>query len=250
MIELTKQQVGHELHEAFEALDGDVDAPVFLTCEHASERLPDGYAWPAGDERLVGTHWAFDLGAAEIVRELAEALRAPAVLSRFSRLLVDPNRPEGADTLFRAQAEGAPVELNRNLDDEERTRRLDRLHRPYHDAIHQRLPGHRAAVLFSIHTFTPVYEGNVRQVEVGVLFDTQEELAARVARAIHAAGFVTRLNEPYSGREGLIYAAEHHAQAHGRKALELEVRQDLAVRPEVRARLVDALAGFFRAGEF
>ncbi|WP_373048722.1 N-formylglutamate amidohydrolase [Vulgatibacter sp.] len=246
MIPVTKQEEPRELDEAFEALDGDRDAPVFLTCEHASERLPDGYAWPPGDERLVGTHWAYDLGAADLVRELAEALRAPAVLSRFSRLLVDPNRPDGAATLFRAEAEGQPVGLNRQLTDAERTRRLERFHRPYHEAIHQRLAGYEAQVLFSVHTFTPVYEGQVRQVEVGVLFDTQEELAAHAARAIHAAGFVTRLNEPYSGREGLIYAAERHAAAHGKMALELEVRQDLAVRPEVRARLVDALAGFFR----
>ena len=82
-------------------------------------------------------------------------------------------------------------------------------------------------------------------MEVGVLFDTQEELASRAAEAIRAAGFVTELNEPYSGRAGLIYAAERHAGAHGKKALELEVRQDLAIRPEVRARLVEALAGFF-----
>lgn len=245
MIRSTKTPIPHELHDAFEALAGDGDAKVFLTCEHASERLPEGYAWPAADERLVGTHWAFDLGAADLTRELAAALRAPAVLSRFSRLLVDPNRPLGDATLFRTEAEGAPVELNRDLGEAERTHRLDRYHRPYHEAIHQRLAGHGSSVLFSIHTFTPVYEGQVRKMEVGVLFDTQEALAIELAEAIRAAGFETRLNEPWSGRDGLIYSAEHHAAAHGKRALELEVRQDLAVRPEVRARLVEALAGFF-----
>ncbi|HEY0840089.1 MAG TPA: N-formylglutamate amidohydrolase, partial [Vulgatibacter sp.] len=231
--------------DAFEALVGEPDAPVFLTCEHASERLPEGYAWHPDDERLVGTHWAYDLGARDLVFELADAMRTPAVLSRFSRLFVDPNRPEGSDTLFRAEAEGAPVALNRDIDEAERARRIEHFYRPYHDAIDRRLAVHGAPVLFSIHTFTPVYDGAVRPMEVGVLFDTQDELAERAATAIRAAGFVTALNEPYSGKAGLIHAAEHHAGNHGRKALELEVRQDLAVRPEFRRRLVVALAGFF-----
>lgn len=236
---------GTEVHEAWEALEGEIDAPVFLTCEHASQRLPAGWSWPERDRRLVGTHWAYDLGAAEIARELAAALRAPAVLSRFTRLLADPNRAEEDDSLFRTRADGEPVELNLRIDDDDRRRRLEGYHRPYHRAIDERLGAHRAEILFSIHTFTPVYEGQVRRVEVGVLFDTQERLACDLARAIADAGFVTALNEPWSGREGLIYAAERHAGAHGRRALELEVRQDLAVSAEVRSRLVPVLARFF-----
>ncbi len=235
------------VHDAFEVIAGAPDAPIFLTCEHASERLPDGYAWSANDQRLVGTHWAFDPGAAALVYELAAALHAPAVLSRYSRLLVDPNRPDTSDTLFRTEAESAPVELNLQLAEAEKAQRLERYHRPYHDAIHEHLAQHAAAeIVFSIHTFTPVYEGQVRQVEVGVLFDTQDALALDAAAAIRDAGFVTALNEPYSGKAGLIYSAERHAGAHGKKALELEVRQDLAVQPAVRARLVTALADFFR----
>jgi predicted N-formylglutamate amidohydrolase len=102
-------------------------------------------------------------------------------------------------------------------------------------------------VLVSVHTFTPVYEGERRPMEVGVLFDTQDALAERAERALRAAGFATAMNEPYSGKAGLIYAAERHATTHGRMALELEIRQDLAVIPEQRARIVTALAGFFRA---
>jgi predicted N-formylglutamate amidohydrolase len=234
-----------EVHDAFEALDGAADVPVFLTCEHASERLPPGYEWHARDLRLLGSHWAYDLGAAALVRELSAVLSAPAVLARFSRLLVDPNRAEGEETLFRTHADGEAVELNRDLAEAERAARLERFHRPYHAAVDRRLGAHRAEVLLSIHTFTPVYEGARRAMEIGVLFDTQDELAARAERALAEAGFVTAMNEPYSGKAGLIYAAERHAGAHGRRALELELRQDLATRPEHRARLVAALAGFF-----
>jgi predicted N-formylglutamate amidohydrolase len=119
-----------EVREAFEAHDGSARAPVFVTCEHASMRLPEGYGWHPRDERLVGSHWAYDLGAAELATELAAALLAPAVLSRFSRLLVDPNRPEDSETLFRTHAEGEAVELNRALPEAERRGRIEAFHRP------------------------------------------------------------------------------------------------------------------------
>lgn len=234
-----------EVHDAFEIIGGAAAAPVFLTCEHASERLPEGYAWHPGDERLRGTHWAYDLGAADIVSELARALGAPAVLCRTSRLLVDPNRPKDSDTLFRREAEGALIELNRDLTDAERSRRLELYYDPYHAAISRELARSSAEVVFSVHSFTPVYEGHARPMELGVLFDREEALAERAARVLRAVGFVTAMNEPYSGKDGLIHAAEHHAQAHGRRALELEVRQDLAVLPEFRARLVEALRRVF-----
>jgi len=238
-------EIRRQVSEAFEAIEGELSSPVFLTCEHASQRLPEGYKWHPADRRLVGTHWAYDLGAAEITEELATVIGAPAVLSRFSRLLIDPNRSESSETLFLAEAEGIPVELNRDLLEEERNRRIERFHRPYHEAIDTRLGRSRAEIVFSIHSFTPVWAGKPRPMEVGVLFDEEEELAERLERILRDAGFATAMNEPYSGKAGLIYSAGRHARAHGRRALELEVRQDLSVRPDFRARLVEALARFF-----
>lgn len=230
-----------EIEDAVEIVRGAPDAPVLLTCEHASERLPEPWTWPEADRWIVGTHWAYDIGAADLTRDIAEDLRANAVLSRFSRLLADPNRDETAVDLCRSRAEGRSVDLNRGVDEAERQRRLTRLHRPYHATIDRELGRSSASVVLSIHTFTPVYEGQPRTVEIGVLFDEEIDLAERFASVIAAAGFVTRLNEPYSGREGLIYSAHRHAKAHGRRAVELEVRQDLAVEAVVRRRLCAAV---------
>lgn len=107
-------------------------APVLLSCEHASERLPAPWRWPAEDRWLAGTHWSHDLGAAPLTLALAERLGAGAVLSRFTRLLADPNRPEDSPTLFLARAEGREIALNRALAD--RTHRLA-YWRAYHDAL-------------------------------------------------------------------------------------------------------------------
>lgn len=214
---------------------------VVVTCEHASERMPEPWEWPAADRWLVGTHWAYDIGAAELTRELVEDLGGAAVLSRFTRLLADPNRPEDSPTLFRDVAEGHPVELNRDLAAQERERRLFRLWRPYHRTASEVVAASDTPVVLSVHTFTPVYEGEPRELEVGVLFDTERGLAEGVAEVLREAGLRVALNEPYSGREGLIFAVDRHARANGRHAVELEVRQDLAVEEVFRRKLVDAL---------
>ncbi len=235
-----------QLTDAIEVRAGDPDAPVVLTCEHATQRMPLGWRWPAADRRLVDTHWAFDLGARGITRALSGAMSAPAVLSRFSRLLIDPNRPErGSPTLFRADAEGLPVALNTaHLDEPERRRRIEHLWRPYHEAIDRALEASTAPTVLAIHTFTPLYEGEPRTVEIGVLFDGDQALAEEVATTLGSRWHV-RMNEPYSGQNGLMFAAESHARAHGRRAVELEIRQDLAVDPRFRDDLVQLLKAHF-----
>ncbi len=211
---------------------------VVLTAEHAGGDLPPPWSWPAADRWLVGTHWATDVGVVRLTHALAAAEGAPAVLSTFSRLLVDPNRPTSSDTLFRDRAEGRAVVLNTGLGPAERKLRLDTLYAPYHDAVDAMVAASPGALVLSLHTFTPSYEGTPRAVQLGVLYDTDEPAALRFYEAVRGHGLDTRLNEPWSGREGLMHSPALHARHHGRVALELEVRNDLADDPAWTARLV------------
>jgi predicted N-formylglutamate amidohydrolase len=220
---------------------GGPTAAAIITCEHASERLPEPWKWPDGDARLWGTHWAYDPGAAELARELAAELHTVAVLARFSRLLADPNRPENASDLFRREAEGEPVLLNSAIDARERERRLVPW-RTYHDAVDAEVRASAAPVVLAMHTFTPLYEGTRRTVEVGVLFDEEQPLAEMLQASLIVAGFKVELNQPYSGKLGLMYSVGRHGNAHGRRPIELEVRQDLAVDAVARTRVVRATA--------
>jgi len=233
------------LDEAAEVLRFDEGRPsVLLTCEHASERLPSPFEWPEGDARLRGTHWAFDLGAADLCRELARELRTTAVLSRFSRLLCDPNRPLDAPDLLRETAEGCAVVLNAAVTEEERRARME-LWAGFHAAVDREVRRSPAGTLVSVHTFTPVYEDTQRTVEIGVLFDEEHELALSLTGSFQRDAFLVELNEPYSGKAGLMYSVERHARAHGRRAIEIEVRQDLAVRAAVRRRIIAAVTRCF-----
>lgn len=223
---------------------GSASAPIIVTCEHASAELPEPWRWHDDDEWLVDTHWAYDLGAAALASALAARLEAPAVLAGFSRLLVDPNRPPESPSFIRTTADGRPVKLNTNLTEHERARRTGYWH-AYHEAVARTVSETTAPVLFAVHTFTPHYPGEDRDhIEVGVLFDSEEELAHALAAHIAAAGWLVHLNEPYSGKRGLIYAVDRHARASGRRALEIELRQDLAVDTERTAMLVNCLADF------
>ncbi len=234
------------MEEAFEVVIGGFgESRVMLTCEHASERMPSGWTWHPEDAWLRGTHWSHDIGAANFTRELADRWGATAVLSRFSRLLADPNRPEGHPEVFRERAEGRPIRMNQKLSDDEKERRLETLHRAYHGEVHRRIEKSPAEILFAIHSYTPIYEGFRRELEVGVLFDIEEELARHVMARIARLGLNVALNEPYSGKEGLIYSADRHARANAKQAVEIEVRQDLLVDPAFRERLADALTDSF-----
>lgn len=234
-------------HEAYEETLGHPSAPLVLSCEHASVRLPSPYSWPAEDAWLVGTHWSYDLGARALTLELSAELRASAVLSRFTRLLIDANRALGQPDLFRSVAEGKAIALNRELDEAERARRIDLYYKPFHSALDQALARCEAPLLLSIHSFTPNYEGDVRSVEIGVLFNHEEVHARALHDALTSEFDGVRENEPWSGKGGLIYSAEVHAQRFGRVPLELEVRQDRLEDAHYRARLVPVLARFVRA---
>ncbi|MCB9745924.1 MAG: N-formylglutamate amidohydrolase [Alphaproteobacteria bacterium] len=213
----------------------DATGPLVLTCEHASARVPAPLEASAEDEAWLSTHWGWDIGAAELTRELARLTGAPAVLSRVSRLVSDANRSIEHPTWIRERLEEGGqshvLDFNRGLDDAERARREAAYHAPYHESIDalvaRRLLAGLPVLLLSVHSFTPLLDAEVRPMEMGVLFDDHEPLAQRLEQALAAEGFSTALNEPYSGRHGMMYAAHRHGTTHQVVYLELEVRHDL-----------------------
>jgi len=222
-------------------------ARFVLTCEHASAALPDEYGTLGLSPEHLLDHIAWDLGAAAVTEELSRCLAAPAVLSAASRLLVDCNRDlTDADLIPHASC-GVSVPGNAAVCDEERARRLARFYDPYHAAIDAALQRHPDALLVSIHSFTPELNGRPRPFDVGVLFDDFEDLAQDFAQRLATSGFSVRMNEPYSGLDGLIFSARSHGRLHGVRYLELEInnrmlRSDGAARAVAR-RVAPAISG-------
>ncbi|HEY0106955.1 MAG TPA: DUF1244 domain-containing protein [Rhizomicrobium sp.] len=201
-------------------------APLLFLCDHASPAVPGGYGTLGLAPELFATHIASDIGAAEVTRALAEHFGAPAVLARWSRLLVDLNRGEDDPTLVMKLSDGSLIPGNARIDEAETAHRIARFHAPYHAAVAQEVDRLGAPVLVSIHSFTPVWKGAPRPWEIGILWDRDGRLARPLIRACADAGFAVGDNEPYSGEleNDTLY---RHGTMRGLAHVLIEIRQDL-----------------------
>lgn len=212
---------------AFEAIPGE--GPLLLLCDHASNRLPQGGL--GLDPDLLATHIAYDIGAAAATRALAKAYGAPAFLGGWSRLLIDLNRGTDDPTIVMKLSDGSIIPGNnlgnRDADAAEVARRIKTFHAPYHAAIAARLDRMGpAAVVISLHSFTPAWKGRPRPWEVGVLYDRDTRLSAPLMARLREAGFTVGDNEPYSGalKGDTLY---QHGTLRGLPHVLIEIRQDL-----------------------
>ena len=214
--------------EACETVAGAGDSRLILLCDHASNHLPADYGDLGVEASQFARHIAYDIGARDLTLGLAERLGATAVLSRFSRLLIDPNRGMDDPTLIMRLSDGAVVPGNRDVDDAERARRIARFHRPYHDAVAAAVAGVKARghvpFLVSIHSFTPVYKGKSRSVELGILHDRDVSLSSKLIKCF--PNIDARLNEPYGPKDGVLHTLNMHGFARGLAHAMIEIRND------------------------
>jgi predicted N-formylglutamate amidohydrolase len=216
-----------------EELNPDGASRILLLCDHATAIVPPEVS--GGDlgipEEDMGRHIAYDIGARGVTVALAELLDAPAVLTRFSRLVIDPNRGEDDPTLVMRLYDGTIVPANRAVDAGEVRRRLEAYHRPYHRAITARIAAieaaDRAPALVAIHSFTPRLRGrDPRPWDVGVLWHRDGRIALPLMARLRDAGLCVGDNEPYSGElEGDTMS--QHGTGRGLPHVLIEIRQDL-----------------------
>ncbi len=220
----------------FEVYNETGAAPVLLVCDHASRFIPRALAGLGLSEAELCRHIAWDIGIADVTRGLARHLDAPAVLSRFSRLVIDPNRALSDDTLIPLASDGVAVPGNDALAPQARAARIAEFHAPYHAAVERSLvammrrPNAEAGVapvLVSLHSFTPVMDGFERPWHVGILWDHDGRLALPLMDVLRARGIAVGDNQPYSGHDEQGYTLRRHAEAHGLPNVLIEVRQDL-----------------------
>ncbi len=207
---------------------GQVPAPALVLCEHASAAFPARFGTLGLSEEARLSHAAWDPGALELARSLARHLGAPLVAAGVSRLLYDCNRPPDSPGAIREQSEIYAVPGNRDLDARARQARIDQIYRPFVAEVGRVLDRSRARALVTMHTFTPVYEGRRREVEIGVLHDSDSRLAdAVLRRAGQGAPHDIRRNEPYGPADGVTHSLKVHGIARGIPNVMIEVRNDL-----------------------
>lgn len=204
---------------------------VVLVCEHASSLLPPS----AGDLGLspeaLSSHIAWDPGALAIARRLSTALDGLLVHQRFSRLIYDCNRPPESPAAMPEKSEIYEIPGNRDLGPAERYARTAALYIPFHDRVAAeitRLQGQGLQpVIVTVHTFTPVYFGKPREVEIGILHDADSRLADAMLEESKGGPYRVERNSPYGPDDGVTHTLRLHAIPQGLANVMIEVRNDL-----------------------
>jgi len=235
-------------HPAVELIPGRRDAGALFVCDHAANALPPETPCLGLPPREMARHIAWDIGAAGVTRALAAAFAAPAVLTRFSRLLIDANRGADDPTLVMRISDGALIPGNARIDAAEVRRRRDAYWRPYRDAIRDNVAAMSAAgplpAIIAVHSFTPCWKGRPRPWQVALLWDADDRLARPLMAALRAQGLVVGDNEPYDGALPGD-TLDEEVTAHGLAGALIEIRQDeiadAAGQAAWAARLADAL---------
>lgn len=210
-------------------VNGDGKSPYVLICEHASNHVPRKLAHLGLGPEDLGRHIAWDIGAAAVAEQLSRLMDAALVRQRYSRLVYDCNRPPEATDAMPEVSEIFTIPGNRNLSPANRLARITEIYRPFQRAIDDLLDRRAAqgkpVILVSIHSFTPVYKGKERKVELGILHDRDMRLSTLLIKSF--PNINAQLNEPYGPKDGVLHLLNLHAAPRGLMHAMIEIRNDL-----------------------
>lgn len=229
--------------------------PAVLVCEHASNHVPAGCGTLGLPAAALTSHIAWDPGAAALAESLSKRLDASLVIAGISRLVIDCNRPPDHPGAMPVLSEDTDIPGNRDLSPAERAARVAAVYTPFHEALAGLLDARLAAgerpALVTIHSFTPVFRGRPRAVQLGILHDADARLAdALIDLARTEGGLEVRRNEPYGPADGVTHTLVRHALPRGLPNAMIEVRNDLLSEEEsgdgAISRMADRLALLLR----
>lgn len=227
--------------EAARTVGPEGPAPVLLLCEHASNHFPEAFGTLGLDETVRMSHVAWDPGALELSNRLSADWGLPLVYGAVSRLVYDCNRPPEAADAIPAVSEVHEIPGNCGLGEAERAARVAAVYDPWVAAVDAAVDRARPEAIVTLHSFTPVYFGKPRSVEIGILYDSDSRLADAML-AEDWGRFVVRPNDPYGPEHGVTHTLKRHAIARGLANVMIEVRNDLLSDPLTRESVSRAIS--------
>jgi predicted N-formylglutamate amidohydrolase len=212
-------------------------APIVLICEHASNFIPETLKGLGLNLEGHKSHAAWDIGAYELACKMSQQLDAPLVASRITRLVYDCNRSPKSRDGIPSKSELIEVPGNRGLSDANFNVRVKYVYEPFHQLISQVINTKRKITIskqqslpaiITIHSFTPVYFGEERSVELGILHDKDDRLAkSMMSVAKQKTQLITELNSPYDANDNVMHTINKHATGEGFLNAMIEVKNDL-----------------------
>jgi predicted N-formylglutamate amidohydrolase len=221
-----------------------------LTADHAGRAIPRRLGKLGLPDHELDRHIAWDIGIAGVTERLSTALNATAVLQTYSRLVIDCNRDPSVASSIPEVSETTPIPGNIDLSPADRAARRIAIFEPYHARIRALLDARQAAgrriVFVAMHSFTPVFKGESRAMQVGVLYNRDARLANIMLELLRAEGdLVVGDNAPYAVSDLTDYGAPVHAEKRGLTHVEIEIRQDLIADEAGQAAWAERFARLF-----
>jgi predicted N-formylglutamate amidohydrolase len=225
-------------------------SPFLLTCDHYGRLIPRSLGDLGLPASELARHIAWDIGIAGVAERLSKHLGAHLVAQRYSRLVIDCNRPPCVASSIPVLSEATKVPGNEGLTRAAAEARRQAIFEPYHrriaEIIDRRLREGLATVLVSLHSFTPVYAGVARPWHVGTLYHRDTHLPPLLLRLFRAeADLVVGDNEPYAVSDESDYTIPIHGEARGLMNSGIEIRQDLIADQAGQQQWADRLARIF-----
>ncbi|WP_299753767.1 N-formylglutamate amidohydrolase [uncultured Boseongicola sp.] len=201
---------------------------VVVVCEHASAYIPGEFENLGLADEMLYSHVAWDPGAMALAEGMAERLDAILIAAKTSRLVYDCNRPPHAPDAMPARSEIVDVPGNISLSAAQKAERVKKYYEPFYSTVAETMAGIADPILVTVHSFTPIFHGNVRDVEIGILHDSDSRLAdALLSTSSANTPRTVRRNEPYGPTDGVTHTLKEHALPSGHLNVMLEVRNDL-----------------------
>jgi len=216
----------------FEIINPYGESDIVLICEHASHRVPEQLHGLGLSDAQIKSHIGWDPGARNLPIGLSKSLNAPLIAACFSRLVYDCNRPPEAPSSMPHKTEVCEVPGNENISLDEKAARASEIYNPFHAAVSEVIRHKRAQgvtpVIVTVHSFTPVFNGEPRAVEIGYLHGEDDRLSKALQNCSSARSkHDIRLNEPYAPKDGVLHTIDKHLENGTFPYVMIEVRNDL-----------------------
>ena len=210
-------------------INSNGDFPLLLVCEHASDHIPDELNDLGVSADTIKSHAVYDIGAREVAFEISKALNCPLITSNVSRIVIDCNRDPYSPSAVPFKSEVHMIPGNKNVTEVEHERRIQSYYNPFHDLVDEYLNSNPDIASFiAIHSFTPVFFGVDRHVDLGVLFDEDYRLAGLLLEKLTKIDKLRVIpNEPYKPDPKVIHTVKRHAMARNLPHLMVEIRNSL-----------------------
>ncbi len=193
------------------------ESDILLVCEHAGQATPAALGTLGLSPDDFNSHIGWDIGAEAVARRMSDRLGAPLIVQRYSRLVIDCNRPPGSDGSIPKMTGGIHVPGNGGLSPDDAEARKREIFDPYDAAVATTVHEHRFRAIFSIHSFTPDYPGETRPWDLGLLSRrdtmTAQALADKISQSDPSLSIA--LDQPYQIDDETDWLIPRYAEAKG-----------------------------------